>query len=242
MPWCDSGRAASGPSPGQRPLANSGAGRRPMSWPSLSTRCGCSPRVASASWGPSATGVFLRGALDRAHIEPLLAQRHEYKGAADRLMRTGFTPAGREATERLAASRYEQIVSAVASGRRLPEGRVRELIDRAPIPAAEAREAGLVDHLGYRDAVRQAVDRQLGDDEADPALCVPVSPPVEEGHPSSTTGEATWGRAHRGNRSDPHGPFPARPGRTSGGIRHRRCSVSFGGKRRAHQGDRVSGQ
>jgi protease-4 len=112
--------------------------------------------------GASTTGVFLRGVLDRAHIEPLLAQRHEYKGAADRLMRTGFTPAGREATERLAASRYEQIVSAVATGRRLPEGRVRELIDRAPIPAAEAREAGLVDHLGYRDAVRQAVDRQWG--------------------------------------------------------------------------------
>ncbi len=41
--------------------------------------------------GVSATGVFLRGVLDRAHIEPLLAQRHEYKGAADRLMRTGFT-------------------------------------------------------------------------------------------------------------------------------------------------------
>lgn len=109
--------------------------------------------------GVSATGVFLRGALDRAHVEPLLAQRHEYKGAADRLMRSGFTTAGREATERLAASRYEQIVSAVATGRRLPERRVRELIDRAPIPAAEAREAGLVDHLGYRDAVRQAVDR-----------------------------------------------------------------------------------
>jgi len=110
--------------------------------------------------GASATGVFLRGVLDRAHIEPLLAQRREYKGAAERLMRTGFTPAGREATERLVASRYEQIVSAVASGRRLPEGRVRELVDRAPIPAAEAREAGLVDHLGYRDAVRRAVDRR----------------------------------------------------------------------------------
>ena len=109
---------------------------------------------ASADWSVSARR------LGRAHIEPLLAQRHEYKGAADRLMRTGFTPAGREATERLAASRYEQIVSAVANGRRLPEGRVRELVDRAPIPAAEAREAGLVDHLGYRDAVRQAVDRQ----------------------------------------------------------------------------------
>ena len=110
--------------------------------------------------GAAATGVFVRGALDRAHVEPLFAQRHEYKNAADSLLRTEFTEAHREATERLAASAYEQIVSAVAVGRRLPEDRVRELIDRAPIPAAEAQEAGLVDHLGYRDAVRAAVDRR----------------------------------------------------------------------------------
>ena len=110
--------------------------------------------------GAAATGVFVRGALDRAHVEPLFAQRHEYKNAADSLMRTEFTEAHREATERLAASAYEQIVTAVAVGRRLPEDRVRELIDRAPIPAGEAQEAGLVDHLGYRDAVRAAIDRR----------------------------------------------------------------------------------
>ena len=110
--------------------------------------------------GAAATGVFVRGALDRAHVEPLFAQRHEYKNAADSLVRTEFTEAHREATERLAASAYEQIVTAVAVGRRLPEDRVRELIDRAPIPAGEAQEAGLVDHLGYRDAVRAAVDRR----------------------------------------------------------------------------------
>ena len=110
--------------------------------------------------GAAAAGTFVRGALDRAHVEPLFAQRHEYKNAADTFLRTEFTEAHREATERLAESAYEQIVSAVSAGRRLPADRVRELIDRAPIPAAEAQEAGLVDHLGYRDAVRQAVDRR----------------------------------------------------------------------------------
>jgi len=110
--------------------------------------------------GAAAAGVFLRGVLDHVHVEPLFAQRHEYKNAADSLLRTEFTAAHREATERLAASAYEQIVSAVVERRRLPEDRVRELIDRAPIPAAEAHEAGLIDHLGYRDAVRAAVDRR----------------------------------------------------------------------------------
>ena len=102
----------------------------------------------------------MRGALDRAHVEPLFAQRHEYKNAADTFLRSDFTEAHREATGRLAESAYEQIVSAVSLGRRLPPGRVRELIDLAPIAAAEAQEAGLVDHLGYRDTVREAVDRR----------------------------------------------------------------------------------
>ncbi|HLM95522.1 MAG TPA: S49 family peptidase [Acidimicrobiales bacterium] len=110
--------------------------------------------------GAAATGLFVRGVLDRVHVEPLFAQRHEYKNAADSLLRNEFTEAHREATERLAVSAYEQIVSAVADRRRLSQDRVRELIDSAPIPAAEARQAGLIDHLGYRDAVRVAVDRR----------------------------------------------------------------------------------
>ncbi len=110
--------------------------------------------------GAAATGTFVRKALDNAQVEPLFSQRFEYKNAADTFLRTEFTEAHREATERLAASAYEQIVRAVSVGRRLAEDRVRELIDRAPIPAAEAKEAGLVDHLGYRDAVREAVDRR----------------------------------------------------------------------------------
>ncbi|MGO9340947.1 MAG: signal peptide peptidase SppA [Acidimicrobiales bacterium] len=113
--------------------------------------------------GAAATGVFVRGALDRANVEPLFAQRHEYKNAADSLLHSEFTEAHREATERLATSAFEQIVSAVAAGRGLPEERVRELVDRAPIPASEAQEAGLVDHLGYRDAVHGALDHRWGE-------------------------------------------------------------------------------
>jgi protease-4 len=110
--------------------------------------------------GAAAAGTFVRGALDRAHVEPLFSQRYEYKNAVDSIVRTEFSAAHREATARLSESAYDQIVSAVALGRKLPEERVRELIDRAPISAAEAKEAGLVDHLGYRDEVRDALDRR----------------------------------------------------------------------------------
>jgi protease-4 len=110
--------------------------------------------------GAAAAGTFMRGALDRAHVEPLFAQRHEYKNAVDALVRTEFSEAHREAVGRLAASAFEQVVSAVSRSRNIPEEQVRELIDRAPISAAEAKAAGLVDHLGYRDDVRTVLDRR----------------------------------------------------------------------------------
>ena len=110
--------------------------------------------------GAAASGAFVRGALDHAQVEPLFSQRHEYKNAPDTFLRTEFSEAHREATGRLAESAYEQVVLPWPAGGALPPSASRELMDAAPIAAAEAQEAGLVDHLGYRDAVREAVDRR----------------------------------------------------------------------------------
>jgi protease-4 len=113
--------------------------------------------------GVAVEATFLRGALDKVGLEPQLAQRHEYKNAADQLTRHGFTDAYREAASRLAASAAEQVVAAVAEARGLTPERVRELIDAAPLAAAEALAAGLVDRVGYRDEVYADVRRRLGD-------------------------------------------------------------------------------
>ncbi|HEX6567621.1 MAG TPA: signal peptide peptidase SppA [Acidimicrobiales bacterium] len=105
---------------------------------------------------------FLRDALDRAGITPQIAQRHEYKNAANVFIEREFTAAHRDATERLVASIMDQLVAGVAEGRGLAAGDVRALIDRAPLFANEAVEAGLVDRLGYRDEVYGAVRQQVG--------------------------------------------------------------------------------
>jgi protease-4 len=51
------------------------------------------------------------------------------------------------------------VVAGIAAARKLAEPRVRELVDAAPLSADRAREAGLVDHVGYRDEVYAALDR-----------------------------------------------------------------------------------
>jgi protease-4 len=108
--------------------------------------------------------TFVRGALDRVGIEPQLEQRYEFKSAADRVMRTGFTQAHRIALDRLAESIFTEAVSAIADGRRIDAARVRELANTGPRTAPEAREAGLVDVLGYRDEAYAAMRSRVGAD------------------------------------------------------------------------------
>ena len=114
--------------------------------------------------GVALEATFLRGLLDRVGVQPQLGQRHEYKNAADQLLRRDFSDAHREATGRLAASAFEQVVAGVAAGRGLTPERVRELVDQAPLPAAAALQAGLVDRLGYRDEVYADIRERVGGD------------------------------------------------------------------------------
>ena len=114
--------------------------------------------------GVATETTFLRGVLDKIGIEPQLEQRYEYKNAADRIMRTEFTDAHREAADRIAQSVFDHAVATIADGRGIDAGRVRELIDSGPRTAVEAREAGLVDQLGYRDQVYAAARARAGDD------------------------------------------------------------------------------
>jgi protease-4 len=114
--------------------------------------------------GVAAETTFLRGALDKLGVEPQLEKRYEYKSAADRIMRRDFTPEHREAVDRVVDSTWTVAVRDIAAGRSLDEPVVRELADRAPLSAEEARAAGLVDRLGYRDEVYAALRTELGDD------------------------------------------------------------------------------
>ena len=113
--------------------------------------------------GVVARAVFVRDALDRLGVEPQLAQRHEYKTAADTFLRSEMSDAGREMARRLAESATETIVADVAAARGLDPATVREIVDHAPLTATEALEAGLVDRLGYRDEVYASLLSRLGD-------------------------------------------------------------------------------
>ena len=96
---------------------------------------------------------FFKGTLDLLGIAPAFDHREEFKTAINSLTETKMTPPHREEVDALLASIGGQIVHGIAEGRKLPEGEVRAAIDRGPLLAEEARQAKLVDRLGYRDEV-----------------------------------------------------------------------------------------
>jgi protease-4 len=116
--------------------------------------------------GVAVEQVFLHDALAKVGIGFESAKRQEYKTAADQLTERGFTGPAREAAERLAASVVEQISGAIAERRGKTAEQARDLLDRGPFLAADALAEGLVDALGYRDEVYQAVRQEAGQDAA----------------------------------------------------------------------------
>ena len=128
------------------------------------------PSGGVALTGLAVERVFLRGALDKLGVSMDVGARHEYKSAAEQLTERGFSGPSREATQRMAESVTEQIAQAVAERVGAPVATARELIKQGPFLAEQARAAGLVDELGYRDEVYSAVRKQVRDGGEDPAL------------------------------------------------------------------------
>jgi protease-4 len=114
--------------------------------------------------GVAVEQLFLHDALAKIGVAFQSAKRYEYKSAADPLTERGFTPATREATERLAVSIAEQISAAIAERRGMTVEDARALLDRGPFLAADALGEGLVDALGYRDEVYADVRKEAGAD------------------------------------------------------------------------------
>lgn len=90
-----------------------------------------------------------RGLLDKIGLTPEFESRYEYKGAMSFMTEDAFPPALRENYTRIAESLYGQIVSGIASARRLSGQSVAKMIDGGPLLAEEARNNGLIDELGY---------------------------------------------------------------------------------------------
>lgn len=106
---------------------------------------------------------FAADAMAKLGVDPQMEGRHEYKTALNTLTEREFTEPHRETTDRIVASRHEQLVAALVDGRGVGPRQAAALIDRGPRLAEEARADGLVDRLAYRDEAVAEAKRVAGE-------------------------------------------------------------------------------
>ena len=116
--------------------------------------CACDEIIMPESGTLMITGVraevaFLKRLLDKIGVRADMLQVGDYKGAAEPLMRDSMSPQFREQYNALVDDLYDQIVDTVANDRQIDRENVLQLIDKGLFTAADALEAGLIDHVEY---------------------------------------------------------------------------------------------
>jgi protease-4 len=120
------------------------------------------PASAFFAAGAASTTLFFRGLFDNIDAEPQFVQRHEYKNSANIFTETAFTPAHREATERILLSRYETATNQIAADLGIARDTLIGILDGSPLIVDEAVENGLVTSIGYDDDARDAALERAG--------------------------------------------------------------------------------
>lgn len=146
-----------------------GAGVGPYYLASAFDRVWLQPSGLLGLTGISMEMPMARGLLNKLGLLPEFEQRFEFKGAMAPLTETAMPPALRDNLSKVASSLYGQVVSGIASTRRMGGGAVAALIDRGPLLAGEARSNGLVDSLGYRSDAEAAAG-MTGENGVDAAV------------------------------------------------------------------------
>jgi protease-4 len=101
--------------------------------------------------------VFLRGTFDWIGTYPDFLAIGDYKTAVNVFTEKTFTPAHKEMSASLNRDQFDQLVRAIADGRRKSEADVRAAIDHGPLLPEDALRLGLVDDLAYEDELDDLV-------------------------------------------------------------------------------------
>jgi protease IV len=111
--------------------------------------------------------TFLADTLSLLGIHFDVVKIAPWKTAYDRFSQSSMSEANAEQLNWLLDGLFTDLIQAIARGRHLPEERVRELIDRAPLTTQEALDAGLFDAIAYEDELASLL--QIGSREGQEA-------------------------------------------------------------------------
>ena len=131
---------------------------------------GCSDLWLSPAGSVDAVGLaaqllFGNKLLTKLHIDVDFLQVGKYKGAQEPFTRDAPSPEARESLEGALGGIRTAWLDAIVEGRAKRE-ELRPLLEDGPYSAEEAKQKGLIDHVGYADEARDAAKKSAGVDQA----------------------------------------------------------------------------
>jgi protease IV len=117
--------------------------------------------------GLAADVMFFRGSLDKLGVYPDIYQIGKYKSAGDMFTQKEMTDAHREYINSLLDDLFNRYVQTIAEARHKTPDEIKALIDNAPYNGNQAKAAGLIDEVAYRDEVEKQIKTMLGYKETD---------------------------------------------------------------------------
>jgi protease-4 len=130
------------------------------------------PEADCAFSGIHAESMYFKGLLDRLGVQADVIHIGDFKSFGENFYRTGPSDQAREQEETLLDSVFDGLVRDVATGRKLSETKIRELIDRGTLTAAEAKSGGLADDTLYRTDFNAKLIETYPDAEFDTAYAM----------------------------------------------------------------------
>lgn len=139
--------------------------------------------------------TFLKDALARAGVQADVIQISPYKTAFDRFSRAEMTAEYRAQLDWLLDDQYDTLTADMAAGRGMSQAALRELIDRAPLSAEAAREAGLIDWVAYDDQLAELLGRERAERRQTAATTPAATTVADDARPAPRASLKSWGRA-----------------------------------------------
>lgn len=104
--------------------------------------------------------TFYKKLFDMLGVKAEMLRVGEFKSAAEPYSRTEMSPEFRKEMEEILDDFYQQIITNIASSRKLPAEKVTAAIDAGPLTARQAKELGLIDRVAYEDEIESALARK----------------------------------------------------------------------------------
>jgi protease-4 len=106
---------------------------------------------------------YLRGLLDKLHVEPDFMTCGAYKSAGELFMRYGPSKEADEMENWLLDSLFASLVDRVAEGRKVGVDKVRDWVDNGPYTAEQAVKLGIIDAVEPRQDLEAKLKEKYGE-------------------------------------------------------------------------------